>query len=110
VSLTIPDAELHLISQLQNDLVLAIIMQDGLVRFRIADSQMYPGHAEWLRREGIQSTEVVGGFSLLVKSGRVSWLFALSQLNDPLAPALSDEQVSEIASQLPMEHGFRVFK
>jgi hypothetical protein len=83
VSFSIPDAELKRILQLQNDLVLAIIKQDGRIQFWTADSRMYPGHGEWLLRDGIQRSEVAGGFSLLVKSGRVRWLFALSQLNDP---------------------------
>jgi hypothetical protein len=110
VSLTISNEDLNLVSQLQNELVLAIIMQDDRVRFHVADSHRYPGHAEWLHRDGIQRNEVIGGFSVLVKAGRVHWLFALSHLNDPLAPALSDEQIAEVASLLPMEPGFQVYK
>ena len=106
----IPDAELQGLSRLQNDVVLAIIMQDGSIRFRAADWDIYPGHLEWLRRDGIRRSEVAGGFSLLVKSGRVRYLFALSRLNNPNAPALTDEQIGAVVAQLPLDQGFLVFK
>jgi hypothetical protein len=110
VSPTIPEAELQILSRLQNDVVLAIIMQEGRIRFQVADWNIYPGHLEWLRRDGIRQSQVAGGFSLLVKSGRVRYLFALSRLNDPHAPALTDEQIVNIAAQLPLDLDFRVLK
>ncbi|MEX2139617.1 MAG: hypothetical protein WD894_10170 [Pirellulales bacterium] len=38
------------------------------------------------------------------------WLFALSQLNDPATPALTDQQIQDITKLLPLEIGFRVYK
>jgi hypothetical protein len=85
-------------------------MKDGRIRLRVADSHFYPSHGEWLLRDGIGRSDVAGGFSLLVKQGRVRWLFALSQLNDPATSALFDQQIQDITALLPLEIGFRVYK
>jgi hypothetical protein len=110
VAIAVSTSDLNRISQLQSELVLGIILSDGRVQFRIADSQLYPGHAEWLNRDGIPRRNVSAGFSLLIKHGRVQWLFALSRMNKTPTSCLTDQQILELTSVLPLEAGFQVFK
>jgi hypothetical protein len=38
-------------------------MKSSRIRFRVADSHLYPSHVEWLLRDGIDRNEVVGGLA-----------------------------------------------
>jgi hypothetical protein len=107
---TLASADLDQIAKLQSDLVLAIIMKDGEVRIRVADWHDYPGHIEWIRRDQIRRSDVLRGFSMIVKNGLVSGLFPYSRLNPTDPPGLSEEQLQAVAFLLPLAPAFTVYR
>ncbi len=64
MTLTITDVDLHLLSGLEEAVVLGIILSGGVVRLRAADPSLLRGHVDWLRQEPMSG--VGGGFSLIV--------------------------------------------
>ena|SRR5688572_23861555 len=102
--------DLDRIAKLQSDLVLAMVMNDGAIRIRIADRQDYPGHMEWIRREQIKRSDILGGFSVLVHIGLVSGLFPYSRLNQTDPPRITDEQLRAVGSLMPLAPSFTVYQ
>jgi hypothetical protein len=85
-------------------------MDDGEIRIRIADARDYPGHLEWLRRDGIKRANVLAGFSVIVECGLVSGLFPYSRLNRTDPPRLSDDQIGVVESLLPLAPNYTVYR
>ncbi len=75
---------------------------------RVADATKYPGHCEWLRRE--EEIQALRGFSLLVKCGQVSALYAASVLNPAHDGQLETRYIRQIEKAVPLAPDFQILR
>ena len=108
MALEVSQNDIRRIEAARDALFLGIITAGGVVRLTESDPTAIPGHLEWLESEPIE--DVVRGFSLLVKNGRVCALFRRSRLNPSADAKLEGRFVTEIETMLPLGEAYRTFE
>lgn len=101
-------AELALIESADNAVILGIITGQRRVHLRLADPQAFPGHAEWLAKDRI--VDVIRGFSLLIRNGRILAIYPRSRLNPGQDARLDDEFLQDLMSALPTDTNVQVLE
>lgn len=108
MALWIDVIERKAIEQAKRDIFLGLITADERVRLRVADAVNVPGHVEWLLREPGES--VIGGFSVLVRDGRVWAIFPRSRLNTSDDARLADDRINELVRLLPVSESVKILE
>jgi hypothetical protein len=108
VDLHLSDRDRQLIVATERNVFLALLLKTGEIRL-VVDEDVYPGHIDWIRRDQIDRSAVLGGFSFIVKSGQVCGLFSSSQLNQTIDFRLPDSLLQAALELLPISSEFRLY-
>jgi hypothetical protein len=109
VDFRLSESDREIIRAATREVFLGLALASGDVRIRIADSVLYPGHAEWIERDQIIVNDVIGGFSFIVKEGQVTGFFPSSQMNRTPNWRLPDVQLRGILELLPLSSDFHLY-
>jgi hypothetical protein len=99
--------DLQVIKEAHHALILGLILETGQVRFQAADKARFPGHREWVA--SMKKVKPAGGFSLLVKGGRVTGFFPLSSLNSTADARLPEKWINAILKKLPADPALKLY-
>ena len=101
----IAQPQIEMIRQCASGAMLGIILTDGSVVLKLGDAIAYPGHREWIRRDGI--INVSRGFSLSASGGRVLALACASVVN-PSPDCLPEaEYATQLEASLPLADDYQ---
>ena len=110
MALTLTAEGRRLISGAADAVLLGIINPMGQVRLTLGDAVDCPGHKEWIERDAISADAIAGGFSIIVKQGRVAALLPASRLNPRPDGLLEDAIIDELGALLPRATTFDILR